>query len=113
MDLKGTGTALTILLTAALLETGGDSVIRTGLRASNPFVRTLLFVLGAMVLFSYGYVVNVPSWDFGRLLGIYIVFFFVVAQVLSWAVFHQPPSRAILIGGAFIAVGGIIISVNP
>jgi len=113
MDLKGTGTALTILLMAALLETGGDAVIRTGLRASNLLVRPLLFLAGATILFAYGYVVNVPSWDFGRLLGIYIVFFFVVAQILSWTIFHQPPNRAILIGGAFIVVGGIIISLNP
>jgi small multidrug resistance family-3 protein len=98
---------------AALLETGGDAVIRTGLRVSNPMVRALLFVAAATILFTYGYVVNVPSWDFGRLLGIYIVFFFIVAQILSWTVFRQPPSAAILIGGAFIAVGGIIISVNP
>ena len=47
------------------------------LRAS----RALFWAAGALVLFTYGYVVNAPPWDFGRLLGIYVVFFFVVAQV--------------------------------
>ena len=112
VDLKGTSTALSILLMAALLETGGDAVIRTALRAPNPFLKAAFFTVAAVILFTYGYVVNLPSWDFGRLLGIYIVFFFVVAQILSWAVFHQQPSRAILFGGALIVTGGIIISVN-
>ena len=70
----------------------------------------VLFAAGALVLFSYGYVVNAPSWDFGRLLGIYVVFFFVVAQLISWIVFHQRPSVGVLIGGAFIIIGGVIIS---
>ena len=98
---------------AALLETGGDAVIRTGLQTSSPFARAMLFLAGAVILFTYGYAVNASSWDFGRLLGIYIVFFFLVAQALSWAVFHQPPSRGILLGGVFIVVGGIVISVYP
>ena len=98
---------------AALLEAGGDAVIRTGLRTSSPLARAMFFLIGAVILFTYGYTVNASSWDFGRLLGIYIVFFFLVAQALSWAVFHQQPSRGILLGGAFIVVGGIIISVIP
>jgi len=44
------------------------------------------------------------------LLGLYVVFFFLFAQAISWAVFHQKPSATLLIGGAFIAVGGLIIS---
>jgi len=71
-----------------------------------------LFVIGGLVLFLYGYVVNAQPWDFGRLLGVYVVFFFVVAQLISWIIFHQRPSTALLIGGAFIVTGGIIISVN-
>ena len=51
------------------------------------------------------------SWDFGRLLGVYVVFFFVVAQLISWLVFHQPPSTAVLVGGAFIVVGGAVMTV--
>jgi drug/metabolite transporter superfamily protein YnfA len=109
MDFKQS-TTLLLLFTAALMEAGGDAVIRMGLRATDTKTRALYFIAGAVVLFLYGYLVNASSWDFGRLLGVYVVFFFVVAQLLSWMVFHQPPSRSVLLGGAFIVAGGVIIS---
>jgi drug/metabolite transporter (DMT)-like permease len=62
------------------------------------------------VLFGYGYAVNAPPWDFGRLLGIYVVFFFVAAQVIAWLFFHQRPATAVWIGGAFIVTGGAIMT---
>ena len=63
--------------------------------------------LAACCSSGYGYVVNAPSWDFGRLLGVYVVFFFLVAQALSWAVFGQRPDASVLAGGGFIVVGGV------
>jgi drug/metabolite transporter superfamily protein YnfA len=110
MDIKQGNLTLVLLFTAALLEAGGDAVVRLGLQASTTLARAALFLIGAVVLFAYGYVVNGTSWDFGRLLGVYVVFFFIVAQLISWIVFHQRPSTAILVGGAFIVAGGIIIS---
>src|SRR6266567_4727198 len=110
MDIKQTNMTWILLFTAALMEAGGDALVRMGLHASSAMVRTGLFLTGAVVLFGYGYVVNAPAWDFGRLLGVYVVFFFVVAQLLSWIVFHQRPSTNVIIGGAFIVAGGIIIS---
>jgi drug/metabolite transporter superfamily protein YnfA len=103
-------TTLFVLFGAAVLEASGDAVVRAGLRASALPFRMLLFLLGGLILFSYGWVVNAPSWDFGRLLGVYVVFFFVVAQLISWLAFNQRPSSAVLLGGAFIVVGGCIIS---
>lgn len=103
-------TALFVLFLAAILEAGGDALVRSGLRAPTLPIRLALFALGGLVLFSYGYVVNTPTWDFGRLLGIYVVFFFVTAQLISWLVFGQPPTRAVLLGGAFVIVGGVIMS---
>jgi small multidrug resistance family-3 protein len=35
--------------------------------------------------------VNAPPWDFGKLIGIYVVFFFSIAQLISWLVFKQIP----------------------
>jgi drug/metabolite transporter superfamily protein YnfA len=110
MDIKQTNLMLVLLFLAAVLEAGGDALVRLGLHASSTTARIALFGVGAVILFSYGYVVNAPPWDFGRLLGIYVVFFFVVAQFISWIVFHQRPSTAVLVGGAFIIAGGIIIS---
>src|SRR5437764_15075887 len=112
MNLKELNTTLLILFVAAVLEAGGDALVRSGLHASTAGLRTAFFVLGGVVLFSYGYVVNAPTWDFGRLLGVYVVFFFVVAQLISWLVFHQRPTMPVLIGGVFIIMGGVIISYN-
>jgi drug/metabolite transporter (DMT)-like permease len=110
MAVKDIYTTLLLLLAAAVLEAGGDAVVRTGLRASTIGARVMLFAAGGLVLFAYGYVVNAPPWDFGQLLGVYVVFFFIVAQLISWLIFHQRPSAAVLVGGGFIVFGGIIIS---
>jgi small multidrug resistance family-3 protein len=102
--------ALIILFAAAVLEAAGDALVHSGLHAHGMTVKLLFLLVGAVVLFAYGLVVNSPPWDFGRLLGIYVVFFFIVAQLINWVFFHQRPSGAILLGGAFIATGGVIIS---
>lgn len=102
-------TTLGVLLLAAVLEAGGDALVRKGLHA--PALARLAFLLsGAVVLFVYGCTVNAPPWDFGRLLGVYIALFFVVAQMMSWLIFGQPPSGRVLVGGACIVAGGLIIS---
>jgi hypothetical protein len=103
---------LLVLFAAATLEAGGDALVRLGLHASSAWSRGALLASGALVLFAYGCSVNLPQWDFGRLLGIYVVFFFVVAQLMSWLIFHQPPTATMFLGGAFIVVGGIILSLG-
>ena len=113
MDAKQLSTVLLLLLSAALLEAGGDAIVRLGLHASTMLARGLLFLIGGLVLFTYGYVVNAPAWEFGRLLGVYVVVFFFIAQLISWIVFHQRPSAAVIIGGFFIVTGGIILSFGP
>ena len=100
------GAAWLVLIAAAILEVTGDAVIRKGLRGGG----LALIALGFCLLGCYGLIVNRIPWNFSRLLGVYVVFFFVVAQLLSWIVFHQRPGTNVLIGGAFIVAGGIIIS---
>lgn len=41
----------------------------------------------------------------------YVAFFFVVAQLISWLVFGQPPTVIEYVGGAFILVGAMVLSV--
>jgi hypothetical protein len=105
------GTAVLALLLAAILEAGGDAVVRMALHRPSGIARIFTFALGAALLFAYGYTVNAPPWDFGRLLGLYVVFFFVVAQAISWIGFGHRPSLAVLYGGALIVSGGIVIAV--
>lgn len=104
-------TAILTLLFAAILEAGGDALVRQGLRQSSGALRWLALAGGAAVLFAYGVTVNMPDWEFGRLLGLYVVFFFVAAQVISWVFFHQPPSISTMIGGALILAGGIVLGI--
>jgi len=98
-----------LLLFSAVLEVLGDTIVGFGLKSAMPG-RLLLFVLGALTLFSYSFTVNSPPWEFGRLLGVYVVFFFIIAQLISTVLFHQAPSKRLLIGGVLIIFGGIIIA---
>lgn len=106
------GTTILVLLFASLLEAGGDALVRGALHSSVASIRILLFGAGAAVLFSYGWVVNATSWEFGRLLGLYVVFFFVTAQIISWLAFGQLPSRNLLVGGILIVSGGLVIALS-
>jgi drug/metabolite transporter superfamily protein YnfA len=103
-------TAIPLLFVAALLEAGGDALVRVGLHASPTTRRLLLLAAGGLMLFAYGCLVNAAPWDFGRLIGVYVVLFFLVAQVISWLVFGHPPTRAMWVGGVLIVLGGTIIS---
>ena len=97
------------LLLAAVLEAAGDALIRSGLRGSGA-ARLAWFAAGAVVLFSYGYAVNTPRWDFGRLLGVYVTLFFLVAQMIGWIFFHETPGRGIVVGGALLLAGGAVMT---
>ena len=87
-------------------------MVRKALHSNAPWARLGLLAAGALVLFGYGYTVNAPAWDFGKLLGLYVVFFFIIAQLMSWVVFNQPPTMAVLVGGALITAGGCVIAVT-
>ena len=95
-----------ILIGAAALEVGGDALVRWGVRGGS----NLGFVLGAIALFAYGLLVNVPKWDFGRLLGVYIALFFVVSQIVAYFFFHEKIKTPMLVGGALILAGGMVMT---
>jgi drug/metabolite transporter superfamily protein YnfA len=99
-----------VLFLAAVFEAGGDALVRIGLRTPSLWPRVALFLVGSVVLFSYAWTMNAPPWDFGRLIGLYVVFFFVVAQAISWVGFKQTPSMSLMIGGLLIVSGGLVIA---
>ncbi len=96
---------LALLIISALLEVGGDAGIRTGLLGKKEG-----FLLGALMLITYGVVVNLSRLDFSKLMGIYIAVFFVVAQAISVVVFKEKISLPVYIGGAFIIIGGCVMA---
>jgi drug/metabolite transporter superfamily protein YnfA len=98
---------LLFLLIAAFLEVGGDAGIRWGLRQNR-----WGFAAGACALVAYGFVVNLTSLNFARLMGVYIAVFFVVSQVLAVCLFHERLDRWNWIGGALIVTGGIVLSLG-
>lgn len=101
MDARSLG----FLILAAVLEVGGDALVRWGLKGSK-----LGLPLGAAVLFAYGLSVNLPKWDFGRLMGVYIALFFIVAQATSVLVFKEKLGTPALVGGVFIVAGGAVMT---
>jgi small multidrug resistance family-3 protein len=94
-----------LLVTAAILEVGGDALIRAGLKGSGIF----FLIAGAAVLVVYGFMVNLTGLDFGRLMGIYIVLFFLVAQVVSVVFFKERLSPSLLVGGTLVIAGGLLM----
>ena len=95
------------LLAAAVLEAGGNALLRQGLlRAWWP-----LLVAGIITLGLYGLLVNQSglNFDFGRLMGCYIVAFFLVSQILAALIFRDLPSLRTLVGGTLILLGGLAI----
>lgn len=106
----GTFAAYGLLLLAACLEAGGDALVRLGLHNHQGAARLALFGVGALVLFTYGVTVNSPPWDFGRLLGVYVTLFFVVAQVINLLVFGTSPTVPVVAGGVLIVAGGALMT---
>jgi len=96
--------ALIALVAAALGEVLGDLGMRLGLAG-----RLWGYALGALFLCAYGVVVNLPALGFGRTLGLYIAVFFAVSQLIAFAVYGERPTPALLIGGALIIAGGLVI----
>jgi small multidrug resistance family-3 protein len=102
--------AFATLTLAAYLEAHGDSFFQVGFYRSTGWSRVLWVVAGTVVLALYGTVVNVPRWDFGKLLGVYVVMFFLMAQLQARVRFGQSPTPPIYVGGGLIVAGGLVIA---
>jgi len=94
-----------VFIAAAVLEVGGDAVIRRGLRGG-----VVWFILsGFLMLGCYGVVVNTVKWDFSRLLGVYVAVFAVVSVLAGRFVFKETIPVTTWAGLAIIVVGGAVI----
>jgi drug/metabolite transporter superfamily protein YnfA len=99
-----------VLACAAFLEAFADSFFQISLHRAAGTSRVLAFLAGVAVMVAYGSLVNVPRWDFGRLIGAYVALFFLLAQVLNRVRFGQQPTAPIYTGGALIVAGALVIA---
>ena len=94
-----------VFICAAILEVGGDAVVRKGLRGSG----LVVILIGCAMLGSYGVVVNTVKWDFSKLLGVYVAIFAVISVLFGRFVFEENIPTATWIGLMVIICGGMII----
>lgn len=98
------------LILATALEVFGDAVIRMGLGQQASATRLTYFAGGAVLLFGYGLSLNTAPIEFERVVGIYIATLFVMWQIVSFITFRSVPTVPILVGGALIIGGGLVVA---
>jgi hypothetical protein len=99
-----------LLLIATTLEVSGDAAVRVAIHNQSGFVRIALLLAGAALLLGYGAFLNFAPVEFGRIVGLYIATLFVVWQVINFIVFRALPGLPVLVGGALVIAGGLIIT---
>lgn len=98
------------LIVATVAESFGDATIRIGLFERTGGARLAAILGGAILLLVYGLMLNLAPLPFARIVGFYITTLFLVWQVVTFLTFRNSPDAPILIGGALIVVGGLIVS---
>ena len=102
--------AFAVLAHAAYLEVQGDACFQSGLYRSSGANRLGWFLGGTVVLVCYSLFLNSSKVDFGKLLGVYVLLFFVVDRIVAKLQFHQSPGKPTYVGGAFIVIGGLVMT---
>jgi hypothetical protein len=102
-----------ILIAATAMEASGDAVVRIGLFQKAGAIRVGVLAAGAALLFGYGVAVNLTRLPFERVVGLYIATLFLVWQIVGFFAFRSVPRLPILIGGALIVLGGLVVSFWP
>lgn len=94
-----------VFVGAAILEVGGDAIVRKGLRGSS----LIIIVTGCAILGAYGVVVNTVKWDFSKLLGVYVAVFAVVSVLFGRFVFEENIPASTWVGLLVIVCGALVI----
>jgi drug/metabolite transporter (DMT)-like permease len=98
------------VLAATILEAAGDAIVRIALHHRSLSARIGLFALGYLLLALYGTSLNLAPVEFATVTGIYVATLFVVFQIVNFIFFDARPTPAVLVGGAFIVVGGLTVA---
>lgn len=99
-----------LLLIATTLEVGGDAAVRVAMYQHQGLIRIGLLLAGAALLLGYGTFLNTAPVEFARIVGLYIATLFVVWQIISFFVFKAVPGLPVMLGGALIIAGGLIVA---
>jgi hypothetical protein len=110
MNISQNTPVLAFLLVATTLEVSGDAVVRIAIYNHIGITRLLLMLAGAGLLFGYGFTLNIAPLEFGRVVGLYLVTLFVVWQIINFIAFRVLPNLPVLVGGALVIAGGLIIT---
>jgi len=98
------------LLVATILEVSGDAIIRTSIYNHTGLMRIGLMIIGAILLFGYGSILNLAPVEFGQVVGLYIATLFIVWQVGNYIAFGTLPTLPVITGGTLVIAGGLIIT---
>src|SRR5215831_11830596 len=110
MNVPHTLSTLAFILVATILEVNGDAVVRIAIYNHIGLTRLPLMLIGAALLFGYGFSINLAPVEFRQVVGLYIATLFVVWQMINFLIFRTTPNAPILIGGALIIAGGLIVT---
>lgn len=98
------------LIVATVLEVSGDALIRKTIYEYTGPARIAFALLGMLLLFGYGFFLNLAPVEFGQVVGLYIATLFVVWQVINYITFKTMPTMPMMVGGALVVIGGLIIT---
>lgn len=96
---------IAVMLASALLEVGGDAMIRRGLRGGG----LAMVIVGFVTLGSYGVLLTWLEVDFSKLLGAYVGLFALASLLLGHLAFRERVSAQTWVGLGVILVGSLII----
>lgn len=99
-----------LVFVATVFEAAGDAIVRIALHHQSPSARIGLFLLGYLLLGLYGTSLNLAPVEFAAVTGMYIATLFVVFQIVNFVFFGALPTPAVLVGGAFIVIGGMTVA---
>jgi len=98
------------LIVATALEVSGDAIIRKTIYEHTGVARISFGLIGTLLLFGYGFFLNLAPVEFGKVVGLYIATLFIMWQVISYITFKSIPTLPVIIGGLFVVSGGLIIT---
>lgn len=98
------------LIVATAFEVTGDAMIRKTIYEHTGVTRIAFGVLGTLLLFGYGFFLNLAPVEFGKVVGLYIATLFIMWQVVSYITFKSIPTLPVIVGGSLLVTGGLIIT---